>query len=238
MRSDTSLGIVLNPELCDAATDRPEDVQAARMAELERNDCFLNPLFGRALPDELLQQLGDQQVALQEGDTALCGQPLDFMGLNYYTRSIAKTPTSAGDAQRGYVFVPPAAPKRLTDIGWEIYPEGLTRVVHNLLRQWPLPPLWITENGAADNTGIDSGSGSNICDDAMRCDYLAMHFEQVAHLIRSGIDIRGYYVWSLMDNFEWAHGYSQRFGIVHVDFQTQKRTPKRSALMLQQLLQN
>ena len=234
MRSDTSLGIVLNPELCDAATDRPEDVQAARMAELERNDCFLNPLFGRTLPDELLQQLGDQQVALREGDTALCAQPLDFMGLNYYTRSIAQAPASAGDAQRGYVFVPPAATKRLTDIGWEIYPEGLTRVVQNLMRDWPLPPLWITENGAADNTGIESGE----CNDAMRCDYLAMHFEQVSNLIRGGADIRGYYVWSLMDNFEWAHGYSQRFGIVHVDFQTQKRTPKRSALTLQKLLRN
>jgi beta-glucosidase len=202
------------------------------LAELERNDSFLNPLFGREWPEELLQQIGDKGLMRREGDLALCAQPLDFMGLNYYTRSIAQAPVSASEMARGFRFVPPQAPKRLTDIGWEIYPEGLTRVVQNLQRQWPLPPLWITENGAADNTGEVQG----VVDDGMRCDYLEAHFEQVAHLIRSGADIRGYYVWSLMDNFEWAHGYSQRFGMVHVDFQTQKRTPKRSALMLQRLL--
>ena len=232
VHADTSLGIVLNPELCDPLTDRPEDVQAARLAELERNDCFLNPLFGREWPAELLQQIGELGSARREGDLAICAQPLDFMGLNYYTRSIAKAPAGGRDAERGYTFVAPQAPKKLTAIGWEIYPEGLSRVVHNLQRQWPLPQLWITENGAADNTGIQDGA----VDDGMRCDYLSAHFERVAGLIRGGADIRGYYVWSLLDNFEWAHGYSQRFGIVHVDFQTQKRTPKRSALMLQRLL--
>jgi beta-glucosidase len=228
----TSLGIVLNPELCDPLTDKPQDVLAARLAELERNDCFLNPLFGREWRDTLLQQIGELNAARREADLAICAQPLDFMGLNYYTRSIARAPVSTGDAQRGYTFVPPTAPKPLTDIGWEIYPEGLTRVVHKLQAQWPLPPLWITENGAADNTELAHGA----VEDGMRCDYLEAHFEQVADLIRAGADIRGYYVWSLLDNFEWAHGYSQRFGIVHVDFSTQKRTPKRSALMLQGLL--
>ncbi len=230
----TSLGIVLNPELCDPLTDRPEDVQAARMAEWERNDCFLNPLFGREWPGALLEQIGELNAARRDGDLAICAQPMDFMGLNYYTRSIAKAPVTAREAERGFTFVNPTAPKPLTDIGWEIYPEGLTRVVQNLQAQWPLPPLWITENGAADNTGLAHGA----VDDGMRCDYLLAHFDQVAGLIRNGADIRGYYVWSLMDNFEWAHGYSQRFGIVHVDFHTQKRTPKRSALMLQKLLRS
>lgn len=228
----TLLGIVLNPELCDPLTDRSEDVQATRMAEWERNDCFLNPLYGREWPDALLQQIGAVGTMRREGDLAICAQPLDFMGLNYYTRSIAKSPVTAREAGRGFTFVNPSAAKPLTDIGWEIYPEGLTRVVQNLQAEWPLPPLWITENGAADNTGPAHGA----VDDGMRCDYLLAHFEQVAGLIRAGSDIRGYYVWSLMDNFEWAHGYSQRFGIVHVDFHTQKRTPKRSALLLQKLL--
>jgi beta-glucosidase len=230
----TALGIVLNPELCDPLSESPQDVQAARLAEWERNDCFFNPLFGREWPDALLQQIGELNVARRAGDLAICAQPLDFMGLNYYTRSIAKAPVTARDAARGFTFVDPSAPKALTDIGWEIYPEGLTRVVQNLQAKWPLPPLWITENGAADNTGPAQGA----VDDAMRCDYLLAHFEQVADLIRGGADIRGYFVWSLLDNFEWAHGYSQRFGIVHVDFHTQKRTPKRSALMLQKLLRS
>jgi beta-glucosidase len=92
-----------------------------------------------------------------------------------------------------------------------------------------LPAIWITENGAADNTGLRHGQ----CDDDMRCSYLTSHLEQVAELVRNGVDVRGYYVWSLLDNFEWAHGYSQRFGIVHVDFDTQVRTPKKSARFLQ-----
>jgi len=231
-QSGTMLGVVLNPELCDPLTDSAADVQAARMAELERNDCFLNPLFGREWPAELLQQMGPLASQRLEGDLALCAQPLDFMGLNYYTRSIAQAPQSAREAERGYRFVAPEAPKALTDIGWEIYPEGLGRVVHNLRNQWPLPPLWITENGAADNTPVVDGAVG----DQMRCDYLQAHFAQAAELRRSGVDLRGYYLWSLMDNFEWAQGYSQRFGIVHIDYQTQKRTPKRSALMLQRLL--
>ena len=232
VNTTSKLGIVLNPELCDPASDAPQDVQAARLAELERNDSFLNPLFGREWPAELLAQIGPLASARREGDLAICAQPLDFMGLNYYTRSIAQAPVGGRDLERGYTFVAPTAPKPLTDIGWEIYPQGLTRVVENLQRQWPLPPLWITENGAADNTGVVRGA----VDDQMRCDYLQAHFAQLAELLRSGSDIRGYYLWSLLDNFEWAQGYSQRFGIVHVDFATQARTPKRSALMLQRLL--
>jgi beta-glucosidase len=234
VQPDTLLGVVLNPELCDPLSDSRADVQAARMAELERNDCFLNPLFGREWPTELLAQIGDLASTRRAGDLAVCAQPMDFVGLNYYTRSIAQAPQGGRDAERGYCFVAPQAPKALTDIGWEIYPEGLTRVVQNLLRQWPLPPLWITENGAADNTGVVDGA----VNDSMRCGYLQAHFEQVAALLRAGVDIRGYYLWSLMDNFEWAQGYSQRFGIVHVDYETQKRTPKRSALMLQQMLRS
>jgi beta-glucosidase len=232
-RPDTSLGIVLNPELCDPFSDAPEDKAAARLAELERNNCFLDPLFGREWPVEMLEQMGAQVCDKHDGDLALCAQPLDFIGLNYYTRSVARAPVSAADAERGYTFVPPdPAEKPLTDIGWEIYPQGLTRMVENLNRQWPLPPIWITENGAADNTGVVEGH----CDDQMRCDYLRAHLEQVAALVQGGHEIRGYYVWSLMDNFEWAQGYTQRFGVVHVDFETQVRTPKKSARMLQDFL--
>ena len=128
----------------------------------------------------------------------------------------------------------PPDPQRpdLTHIGWEIYPQGLDRLVRKLLAQWPLPPIWITENGAADNTPLVDGT----CDDGLRLHYLQVHLAQLADMVASGLDIRGYYVWSLLDNFEWAHGYSQRFGIVHVDYETQQRTPKASARWLQQLI--
>jgi beta-glucosidase len=231
----TSLGIVLNPELCDPLTSKPADVRAAKMAEYERNDCFLNPLFGREWPSVLLNQMGSRIADRRAGDLAITAQPIDFIGLNYYTRSIAKAPVSPEDAKRGYVFVPADAAdtsKQLTDIGWEIYPEGLKRVVNNLSQNWPLPPIWITENGAADNTPLVNGS----CEDNMRCSYFTEHFEKMSELIQAGVDVRGYYAWSLLDNFEWAQGYSQRFGIVHVDFYTQVRTLKKSALKLKALL--
>lgn len=234
VRQDTSLGIVLNPELCDPMNEAPEHMAAARMAELERNDVFLNPLFNREWPEEILEQMGPLASRRLTGDLAICAQPLDFMGLNYYTRSVARAPVSQGDAVRGYTFVAPDRDELpLTDIGWEIYPVGLKRLVENLLRQWPLPPVWITENGAADNTGASGGT----CPDDMRVRYLQTHLAQLAAMVRSGVDIRGYYVWSLLDNFEWAHGYTQRFGIVHVDYETQARTPKQSAHWLQALMQ-
>jgi beta-glucosidase len=232
----TSLGIVLNPELCDPYSSTAQDLHAAKMAEFERNDCFLNPLFGRDWPSALLDQMGARKIDRKAGDLEITSQPLDFIGLNYYTRSIAKAPSTPEDAKRGYAFVPPDATdttKQLTDIGWEIYPEGLKRVVNNLTNNWPLPPIWITENGAADNTPLIGGS----CNDDMRCSYLTQHFEKMSELIEEGADIRGYYAWSLLDNFEWAQGYSQRFGIVHVDFETQVRTHKKSALMIKALLE-
>jgi beta-glucosidase len=230
---DTQLGIVLNPELCDAASDAPQDLAAARMAEFERNDVFLNPLFNQEWPAEVLEQIGSLAGQRLASDAAICAQPLDFIGLNYYTRSIAQAPVSNDEQRRGYRLVPPK-PQRpdLTHIGWEIYPQGLDRVVRKLLAQWPLPPIWITENGAADNTPLVDGT----CDDGLRLQYLQLHLAQLADMIASGLDIRGYYVWSLLDNFEWAHGYSQRFGIVHVDYETQQRTPKASARWLQQLI--
>jgi len=233
VRGDTRLGIVLNPELCDPATEAPADVAAARMAELERNDVFLDPLFGREWPAEMIEQIGAFADQRRPGDLAICAQPLDFIGLNYYTRSIAQAPQSAAEQRRGYRFVPPD-PQRpdITHIGWEIYPQGLERVTRNLLAQWPLPPIWITENGAADNTPVAVG----VCDDQLRLGYLQSHLAQLSQMVASGLDIRGYYVWSLLDNFEWAQGYTQRFGVVHVDYATQQRTPKASARWLQQLM--
>lgn len=231
-RSDTLLGVVLNPELCDAASDSLQDQQAARMAELERNDVFLNPLFGREWPIEISAQLQGVTDPRQGGDVAVSAQPLDFIGLNYYTRSVAKTPVGSADVARGYSFVPPTDAMATTDIGWEIYPQGLRRVMDNLLAKWPLPPIWITENGAADNTPVANG----VCDDRMRLSYLQQHLAVLDQAVADGLDVRGYYAWSLMDNFEWAEGYTQRFGVVHVDYATQQRTPKSSAKWLQALI--
>ena len=235
VRTDTALGIVLNPELCDPATNDPGDQLAARLSEAERNDVFLNPLFGREWPEAMQAQIGSLAHVRRPGDLDICAQPLDFMGLNYYTRSVARTPTTPEEVRRGFGLVAPTGSEwPLTDIGWEIYPAGLSRMVQNLRTQWPLPPVWITENGAADNADVTEGG----CHDPLRQHYLEAHLTELARLVAEGVDIRGYYVWSLLDNFEWAHGYSQRFGVVHVDYATQRRTPKHSARWLQQLMQH
>ncbi|MCG8511020.1 MAG: family 1 glycosylhydrolase, partial [Rhodospirillales bacterium] len=220
-------GIVLNPEVADPVTDSEADRHAAKLAEMERNHLFLNPLFGRPVPEELLETCpGD--IPAEPEDAEIIAAPMDFIGLNYYTRSLV----AADSGVRGYGFVErPDVPR--TSIGWEVFPDGLRIVLENLSDEWPLPPIYITENGAA----YDDPSPDDLNDRA-RQDYIAGHLAALDEAVRNGIDVRGWFVWSLMDNFEWAEGYSQRFGIVRVDYETQKRAPRKSARMLQEFLGN
>jgi beta-glucosidase len=146
----------------------------------------------------------------------LIAQPLDYLGVNYYSRSVV----SAGK---------PWSPKEhglpVTDMGWEIYPQGLTELLTRLHRDYPLPPIYITENGAAFPDQIENG----VVDDVARVRYLQDHIAALSKAKQAGVDVRGYFVWSLLDNFEWASGYAKRFGIIHVDYKTQRRTLKSSA---------
>lgn len=219
-------GIVLNPELADAATETAADRRAARLVEMERNELFLNPLFGRPVPGELLATGAGESVA-RPGDAEVIAAPMDFLGLNYYTRSTV----AAAEGLPGYHFVERPNVAR-TDIGWEVYADGLRIVLERLAAGWPLPPIYVTENGAAYD---DPGDPPDV-DDRPRQQYIAAHLAALDAAVRAGVDVRGWFVWSLMDNFEWAEGYSQRFGIVRVDYDTQKRTPRGSARMLQRFL--
>ena len=160
----------------------------------------------------------------------LISQKLDWWGLNYYTPERV-----TDDAERNGDFpwtvkAPPASDVK-TDIGWEIYAPGLKLLVEDLYRRYELPECYITENGACDNTGIVDGE----VDDTMRLDYLGDHLDVVAGLIKDGYPLRGYFAWSLMDNFEWAEGYRMRFGLVHVDYETQVRTVKKSGKWYREL---
>ena len=154
--------------------------------------------------------------AIEPGDLETIAQPLDFLGINYYTRiwsSTSNPPVPAPHAQG------------TSDMGWENYPEGLTELLCGLKRDYPLPPVFITENGLANRDVVVDGK----VDDQPRIEYMRTHLSALKAAIDAGVDVRGFFYWSLMDNFEWSSGYAKRFGLVHVDYQTQVRTPKESA---------
>jgi beta-glucosidase len=150
-------------------------------------------------------------------------QPLDFLGVNYYSRSVVSA-TAPWDVQKSGL--------PLTDMQWEVYPQGLTELLVRLHRDYPLPAIYITENGAAFKEELANGSVY----DQNRIDYLQQHIRALSNAMDQGVPVEAYMVWSLMDNFEWASGYEKRFGIVHVDYETQKRTLKDSALWYKQFL--
>jgi len=153
--------------------------------------------------------------------------PLDFLGINYYFRQVI-----ASDGGHGYVVKPLPDVER-TQMGWEVYPDGLRDLLLQFKQRYPsLPPIYITENGMASDDAVHDGC----VHDAQRARYFNSHLAAVDAAMRQGVDVRGYFAWSLMDNFEWSYGYEKRFGIVHVDYDTQVRTPKDSALAFRQFL--
>lgn len=218
-------GIVLNFTPCYPATSTAEDEAAARVADESLNQWYILPLMTGAYPSLIDQLPSDERPDIRDGDMDLISQKLDYLGVNYYTRGIVRA-----DKTTGYADVPPEPP--LTDMGWEIYPAGLTDLLVDLNTGYDLPPIIIAENGAAMPDQAVNGH----VHDLDRIQYLQGHLEAVHNAMERGVDVRGYFCWSLMDNFEWAEGYRKRFGIYHVDFSTQKRTAKSSAIAYRKLL--
>jgi beta-glucosidase len=161
---------------------------------------------------------------VKAGDMDVIAAPTDFMGVNYYTRKVSRDENTADNLPQT-VFRAPAS--ELTEMGWEIYPEGLYNLLNRFHFGYQIPKLYITENGCSYMDGPD---GNGRIADQRRIDYLRGHLDAVARAIKNGAPVAGYMQWSLLDNFEWAHGYQQRFGIVYVDYETQQRYPKDSAL--------
>jgi beta-glucosidase len=219
------LGIVLNLSPVRAATDSPEDLAQARLDDGRLVRWFMDPLFKGSYPQHVLDFLGADVPRVEPGDMAAIATPMDFLGVNYYTRSVASA-AGAWDVK--------TSGRALTDMGWEVYPEGLTELLLRLHRDHLLPPIYVMENGAAypDVPGPDG-----LVHDAARVRYLQEHIAAVGAARLQGVPVAGYMVWSLLDNFEWASGYAKRFGIVHVDYTTQQRTPKDSARWYRGFLQ-
>ena len=210
------LGIVLNHTPAFAAEKTPSDLQAARIADGLDVRWYMDPLFRGAYPADAVEHLGADAPAIQPGDMAVIRQPLDFLGINLYTRHWISTRAPA---------IPAPAPYGVNDMGWEIVPEVLTQHLVRLTRDYMPPPILITENGMANADVVVDG----VVDDQPRVAYLQGHLAAVAKAIELGADVRGYFYWSLLDNFEWDSGYAKRFGLFRVDYDTQQRTPKASA---------
>lgn len=214
--SKTRLGIVLNLSPVSSATDSPEDKAQARLEDGKLLRWYMDPLFKGSYPQDVLDHLGADAPRVESGDLAAIGARMDFMGVNYYSRAVVSSKGPWDVKQSGLP---------ITDMGWEVYPEGLTELLVRMHTDYAVPPLYVTENGGAFKDELHSGQ----VHDADRTDYIARHIEAVAAAMRQGVRMEGYMVWSLLDNFEWASGYAKRFGIVHVDYATQKRTLKDSA---------
>ena len=213
------------------ASDRDEDVAAARRVDGSANRLFLDPLFGGAYPADMLEHYAPTRAfeAVQEGDLATIGTPMDHLGINHYHHHVVAA--NPGDPHLGARHLPPAG--RTTSFGWGITPDALGRVLRRVAADYTDLPLYLTENGASFDDYVDPGGQVN---DLERVQYLAGYFDAAARAIGGGVDLRGYFVWSLLDNFEWAKGYSKRFGLVFVEYGSQRRIPKTSAHWLRELL--
>ena len=217
----TSVGCANNHAPMWPASDDEADVGATKLFDAIWNGMFVEPMLLGRYPADLLPLIED---VIQDGDLATIRQPLDFYGVNYYNPM--KVGAAGEDAEMPFEFRELVG-YPTTDFGWPVVPDALREWLITLRARFraALPPIMITESGCSYATGPDE---NGVVDDQARIDYLDAHLRAVATAIERGVDVRGYYAWSLMDNFEWAEGYTQRFGLVHVDYETQVRTPKRS----------
>ena len=226
------IGIVVNLEPKYPATDKEQDRQALVRADAYMNRQYLDPIFLGAYPSEFAEMYGEAWPEFPEADFAEIRQPIDFVGINYYKRGITKYDEKT-IIERAIRVDNPRAVYTTTD--WEVFPQGLTDILVWVRERYGRIPMYITENGAAF---YDPPVANGTVEDPLRVDYLREHLRAAREAMRRGVDLRGYCVWSLLDNFEWALGYAKRFGIVHVDFETQKRTLKASALFYRDVIRS
>jgi len=220
------IGLVVNLEPKYPASQSPENLAATQRADAYMNRQYLDPALLGSYPPEMKEIFGDAWPDWPQADFDLIKQPIDFVGVNYYTRNVTRhDPHASAVRQKQHTY---------TETGWEVYANGLTDILKWVRERYGNPAVFITENGSAffDPPTAEEGR----LDDPLRVDYLRKHLKAVHAAIQDGCDVRGYFAWSLLDNLEWSHGFSKRFGIVHVDFASQARTPKASALLYSKVI--
>ncbi|WP_413450899.1 GH1 family beta-glucosidase [Georgenia phoenicis] len=241
-RPDATVGLTLNLAWVNPATDAPADVAAAQRIDGLQNRVFLDPVLRGSYPQDIIEATSSvtDWSFVKDGDLELIKQPLDVLGVNYYSPTVVRAYDGVGEREEadghGASTVSPwpacsdiefpQQPGPYTEMGWSIDARGLTELLVRMHREHPGLPLMVTENGAAFPDAVQPDGSIQ---DEDRIDYLRDHVQAVSDAVAAGAPVRGYYVWSLLDNFEWGYGYSKRFGIVHVNYETQERTKKASA---------
>jgi beta-glucosidase len=217
------VGLAVDYEPKTPASGRAEDVEAVARGEAYTNQQYLDPALLGRVPEKLAEVYGNAWRPWSDEELARSRQPLDFLGVNYYTRCIVRDEPGGLPPRTARVRNERALH---TETDWEVYPEGLTATLLQLRARYGAIPLYVTENGAAFPDPPQASGG--VLEDPLRARYYWEHLRAVREAMRRGVDVRGYFAWSLLDNIEWAQGTSKRFGIVHVNFETQERTIKRS----------
>ena len=216
-----NVGIVLNKTHVIPQSSKEEDAFAAKIYDEIHNTWFDEAIFKGKYPINLLNILRPYMPKNYSNDLKIISKKIDWIGVNYYTRTIVKKDNN--EKYFGFKALKGNLPK--TDMGWEIYPEGLTEVIMKLIKNYSKKtPIYITENGMAHKETFENGKVVDI----ERINFYEKHLKEIKQLLNKGVPLRGFFAWSLLDNFEWAYGYSKRFGLIYVDFESLKRTPKSS----------
>lgn len=227
-----AVGLVVNLEPKDAVSSKAEDRAATVRADAYMNRQFLDPIFLGAYPEEMKEMYGAAWPEFPKEDIDLIREPFDFLGVNYYTRSVNQASSSTIPTRASPVRQKGA---QCTDMGWEVFPQGLIRTLLWVKNRYGDMPIYITENGAAFP---DPPKVGHCIEDSARVDYFRRHLVAAHQALEAGVKLRGYFAWSLFDNFEWTYGYTKRFGIVGVDFTTQQRIPKLSARFYREVIRS
>lgn len=230
--SGAKVGCVLQLPPIHPRSDSDEDRRAARILDGLMNRWYAEPVLIGSYPEDILDSLKDLELPIREGDLEHIHQPLDFAGLNLYSRLFAHHDPSVPLIEATLDFDHRIPGASYTHFGWEIHPESIHESLMRFKNEWGDPPVYVTENGLATDDRLVGGE----VNDRERIDFLGAYLSEVRRAMDDGVKVKGYFQWSLMDNFEWAEGYTSRWGIVHVDFSSLRRTPKASAYWYRDLI--
>jgi beta-glucosidase len=227
------IGLVVNLEPKYSASSSEADLAATKRAEAYMNRQYLDMALGGKFSPELVAAFGEAWPDTSAAARTALAEKIDFLGINYYTRSVTKHDPTQRWLQASSERQPLST---YTETGWEVFPQALTEVLLWVKQNYGDLPIYITENGAAfyDPPVAENGE----VDDPLRVSYFRSHLRAVWDALQLGVDVRGYFAWSLLDNFEWGHGYSKRFGLVHVNYGTQERTIKSSGKFYRDVIRN